>query len=228
MDKIKRARIKELEEPDEFITTSQKALNYAVENKTKILSIAGAVFGLFLIVSVVSWMNNKSETDAAAAQGKVMARYAKLVRKDGPEKAFKAASALFQEVMDDHSGTVGGTLAMVQYADLCYKEGDYDRAIPLYEKALPEFAGDAAVKSVLLASLGHSHAAKKELSEAARLFEELKAEPGKLMKDEALFNLGLIYDAMGKTDKSREAFNSLIENHADSVYIEQAREMVAG
>jgi TolA-binding protein len=48
------------------------------------------------------------------------------------------------------------------------------------------------------------------------------------MKDEALFNLGRLYAAMGENEKSTAAFKKIVSDYTDSIYIELARERVSG
>ena len=146
MDKVKLARKKELEEPDEFITRSQLALRYAIENKNRILGVAGAVFAVLIIIAVVRYMSEKSENDAFLEQSRLTARYGELVAKEGPEAAYRAVRDDFEKFLADRSGTVAGMLGRVRYADICFEGGDAEKAIPLYEEALPDFSHDPSLE----------------------------------------------------------------------------------
>ena len=228
MDKVKLARKKELEEPDEFITHSQRALRYAIENKNRILGAVAGVLALLLIVAVVQYLGEKSENEAFLQQSRLTMRYTQALSKEDPVKAYRAVQADFEKFLDDHGGTVAGKLGRVRFADICFEGGDAERAIPLYEEALSDFGGDPAIKNMILASLGHAHEAGKAYEKAAGYFEQIVAGSAAVMKDEALFQLGLIYESLGKADKSREAFDRLIKDYPDSIYLEMVREKVAG
>ena len=52
--------------------------------------------------------------------------------------------------------------------------------------------------------------------------------PDYSIKDEALFNLGELYAEMGDNVKSIDAFKKILSDHAGSIYIEIAKEKVAG
>jgi tetratricopeptide (TPR) repeat protein len=54
------------------------------------------------------------------------------------------------------------------------------------------------------------------------------SQSGGIMKDEALFNLGRLYAAMGENEKSLMAFKKIISDYSDSIYVELARERVSG
>jgi hypothetical protein len=48
------------------------------------------------------------------------------------------------------------------------------------------------------------------------------------LQDEALFNLGVLYEKLGEQDKSEKAFNRIISDHPDSMYIDIVEERSAG
>ena len=49
-----------------------------------------------------------------------------------------------------------------------------------------------------------------------------------VLKDTAVFNLGLLYALTGKGEKSEAAFNTIINDYADSIYYPLAKEKIAG
>ena len=48
------------------------------------------------------------------------------------------------------------------------------------------------------------------------------------MRDEALYNLGRLYDELGQTEKSREAYKKIVSDHQDFIYIELVKERLSG
>ena len=48
------------------------------------------------------------------------------------------------------------------------------------------------------------------------------------MQDEALFNLGRIYHTLGNPEKSKASYEKIVSDHPDSIYIELAKDKVAG
>ena len=63
---------------------------------------------------------------------------------------------------------------------------------------------------------------------AAKYFEMIASVSDYSIKDEALFNLGEIYDALGDNVKSIDAFKEILSDHTGSIYTEIAKEKVAG
>ncbi len=46
----------------------------------------------------------------------------------------------------------------------------------------------------------------------------IASDPNGIMKDEALFNLGELYAALDKPEKSKESFQKIINDHENSLY----------
>ncbi|MCD6223976.1 MAG: tetratricopeptide repeat protein, partial [Deltaproteobacteria bacterium] len=69
-----------------------------------------------------------------------------------------------------------------------------------------------------------SYEEKNDYKSAASYFKLIVSGNDLFMKDEALFNLGRLYAAMGESDKSRNAFVNIKENYPDSFYIELVKE----
>jgi len=84
------------------------------------------------------------------------------------------------------------------------------------------------VEYLVLSGLGYSYAAKQEYQEAATYFEKIASGPESIMKDEALFNLGSIYHALGNPEKSKEFYKKIVSEYPDSIYSELAKDKVAG
>ena len=48
------------------------------------------------------------------------------------------------------------------------------------------------------------------------------------MRAEALYNLGWLYDKLGQTEKSKEAYNKIVSEHPDFIYIDLVKERMSG
>ena len=224
MAKIKLARKKELREPDQFITLSQRLLQFAIEQKVKIAGAVGAVLAVVLIVSLSSYFSNQKENKAFTALHQLMARYEALITDNGADKAFQDTKDDFQPFLKDHSGTVAGSMAAVRFAGICFDAGEYDQAIQWYQIALDKFGANDAYKNIILSGLGYASAEKKDFEKALTFFEQIAAGNNPLMKAEAFYNLGLLYEATGQPEKSASAFNTVVSEYADSMYYNVAKE----
>jgi tetratricopeptide (TPR) repeat protein len=170
----------------------------------------------------------KSEDKAFALLQQGINNYQTKLKTNTPETAYLDAKKDFQAIMDKYSNRAGGKLAGFIYANICYTEKDYDKAIALYHQSLSNFNGELFIKDLILNGLAYTYKAKKDYKSAAKYFEIIASEPDYTIKDEALFNLGEIYAAMGDHEKSITAFKQIISDHSGSMYTELVKERVTG
>jgi tetratricopeptide (TPR) repeat protein len=217
-----------LKEPDEFITFTGRLIQFVTQYRTHISISAGTLFVLLVAFSGSQYYLSKSEDKAFDLLGKAMRGYEMVFKDSGPNKALRDVEGDFQRIIDKYSGRYGGKFARKVFADICYHGGAYDRAISLYAQALEDFDDEPSVKSLILNGLGYSHESKKEYAAAASYFDRVVSEPGSILKEEALFHAGWLYEKMGLESKSREAFQTLLGEYPESLYVEMVKEKIAG
>jgi tetratricopeptide (TPR) repeat protein len=137
-------------------------------------------------------------------------------------------SADFQLILDKYGSKPSGKIARLTYANICYEAGKYDQAIELYKKSLTDFEGHPVIHSQVVGNLGYAYEQQAEYASAVAYFKELSAAPDTVMRAEALYNLGWLYDKLGQTDKSKEAYNKIISDHPDFIYIDLVKERMLG
>ncbi|MBW2571111.1 MAG: tetratricopeptide repeat protein [Deltaproteobacteria bacterium] len=226
--RISRARKRDLANPDEFITFWTKLSNFAAENKVKALCALGFFMVLIVVTAGFLYFLKKSEDTAFALLQQNITKYQTLLKDTGPEKACLGVEKDFQSIIEKYSGRAGGKHARLIYANICYTAKDYDEAIELYKKSLEDFNDEPFIKNLIINSLGYSYTVKKDYKTAAKYFEMIASIPNYSIKDEALFNLGEIYNAMGDNVKSIDAFKKILSDHTGSIYTEIAQEKLAG
>ena len=219
------SRKKLLKEPDEFITFTGKIIQFAKTYQTYLLYGTGALLLLVLIISGTRYYFGWKEQKAAASLGQAVSQYEKITSEKGDVAEVKND---FKEIVEKYSGYDGGKLARVIYANICFASGDFDTAIEHYTQAIEEFNDNPSIKPFIRNSIGYAYQAKKDYQAAANHFEKIISEPDALIKDEALFNLGEIYAKLGNTEKSQAAFNKILSDYTDSIYIEVVKERISG
>ena len=224
MAKKKVTRKELLNEPDEFITFSAKLLKIMATYKVQLLYGIGLLILIGIIFSGISYFSYRSESQAFVMLEKTINKYNGSLEKNGPEKAFKEVKNDFVKIIDKYSGNRGGKIARIEFANISINAGDTDGAIDLYRKALEDFNDDQTVKNIILSSLGYAYEEKSDSKSAVKYFEMIISEPDTFLKDEALFNLGRIYAAMGNKKMSRDAYKKIVSEFADSFYLSIAKE----
>lgn len=226
--RVSRSRKRDLNKPDEFISFWTKVFGWISEYKLLFYSALGVMVAIIIVIIGIVYFIKKSEDKAFAMLQRGIINYQTELKNNTLEKVFLDVQKDFQLILDKYSNRDGGKLASFIYANICYTAKDYDKAIELYNKSLPNFNDELFIKDLILNGLGYAYKAKKDYKAAAKYFEIIASSPDYTIKDEALFNLGEIYDAMGDHDKSITAFKEIISDHSGSMYIEIVKERVTG
>ncbi len=226
--RVSRSRKRQLEQPDEFITLSRRSIEFAAKYRTHLLYGLSVIVLFIIAIAGIRYFSNKAEDKASALLEESIAKYETAIKDKAPGEAYLEVRKDFQTILEKYSGKNGEKLARIIYANICYEAGDFDKAISLYHKALPEFENNQFFKNIILSSLGHALEGKKDYKNAAKYFEMIATGPDSIMKDEAFFNLGELYAIMGNNDKSLDSFKKIISDYSDSIYIEIVKEKLAG
>jgi len=225
--KISRARKRDLENPDEFITLWTKLFNFATEHKVQVSCALTFLAVLIIVAAAAVYFLKQSENKAFYLLQQSIVKYQTLLKSSNPKKAFLDAGKDFEIVMEKYSGRKGGKLARFTYAEMCYAAGDYDKAVANFNKSLVDLSDEPFLDNLILSGLGYSYMAKKDYKTSAKYFETIVTTPDYQIKDEALFNLGELYATIGDKDKSIEAFKKILSDHAGSMYTEIVKEKIS-
>lgn len=225
--RISRARKRDLEDPDEFMTFWTKLFDYTVEHKVQVSGALTFLVVLIIVAAVTVYYLKQSEDKAFFLLQQGVAKYQTLMKAGNPKQAFLEAEKDFGRIMKKYSARKGGKLARFTYAEMCYTAGDYDKAIANFSKLLVDFNDEPFLKNRVLSGLGYSYNAKKDYKTAVKYFEMIVTTPDFSYKDEALFNLGELYAKIGEKDKSLDAFKKILSGSPGSMYTEIAKEKVA-
>lgn len=228
MAKKKIPRKQLLKQTDEFLTFSARLLQFVIQHKIQILCAFGLVFALILVFSGTRYYSIKSQNKAFALMEQSRIKYEKALNEKGPETAYSDVQKDFQSIIEKYSSKAGAKLAGVLYANICYRAGDYEKAVGLFKQALDDFADTPSIKGLILSGLGYTHEGKEDYPAAVTHFEEIVSDPDAIMKDEALFSLGRIYAKMGNIAKSTGAYKKIVSDFSDSIYLELAKEKISG
>jgi len=226
--KIKKARMKELQKPDEFITLSAKLAEYVVNNKKQVIGAGSAILAVIISVSIFFFYSARIEKKAAGSLSQGVEQYETAMQTKSPQEAYKEITPVFNSFLEDYSGKKSAKNARLIYANICYNGNDYDKAIALFTQGLEDFKTQPFISSLILNSLGFAYEAQKDFPKAIEYFQLAASNPATVMKDEAFFHIGAIYNEMGESAKSEDAFKKIISEHTDSLFIDVVREKTSG
>lgn len=222
------SRKKLLKEPDEFITFSGKLIQFGIQYKKQLTYAVGGVVALVVLIAGYRFFSIRSENKAMFLLNQAVAKYEKSIQAGDANQAYRDVAEDFETLLDQYGNKKGGKLAGVTFANICFDAGEYNRSIELYEKALDHFKHHPIFYNLILSGLGYAHEQINESERAVSYFEKIIASDDKTLHDEALFNLGVLYEKLGQKEKSEKAFNQIISDYPDSMYIDIVRERTAG
>ena len=227
MAKKKRiSRKKLLKEPDEFLTFSARAIRFVVDNQRPVLGTLIGVVVVVLAFAGFKYFSNLSEKKAYAMfeQGHMhyMAEDSKGKKTPDQEKA----AEYFEKVIIKYPSTDAARFSLLVYADMSYHNGDYQKAIELYQKALDAFSGEGSIQKLIWNGLAYTYEAQNDYKSASKYFQMITETQDGFIKADAYYNLGRTMDALHHQDKALEAYSKVVEAYPDSVSFKIANEKV--
>ena len=218
MAKNRVSRKQLLNEPDEFITTANRLIEWAKENTRLLVAGAGAFLAVAVLVSVFGYYRQARSEAAETPLGQGLATYQTTLGAKDPAAALAAVRNDFDALSKSYGTTPAGRLGAVIYGNICIAGQDYDDAIVNYEKSLTVFGADSSLSNVILSGLGTAYQQKGDYNRAVFYYKQVADGAGSLLKDVALFNLGRLYGQLGKNEESRKANERLEVEFPQSMY----------
>lgn len=217
-----------LKEPDEFITFSGKLIQWLTVYKKQATLAAGAVLALLVATAGFQAYLHHAENKASGLLSESLTQYQTAMKDNDPVKAYQAVEKSFTRILDDYSSRRMGKIAGIEFANICFRAGEFDKAISLYKTALEDFSSTPFYKNLILSSLGYAYEGKKDYESAVKYYETLTTSPDASLKDLSLYNLASVYEKMGNKEKSKATFARIVADFPKSIYLEIAKEKSLG
>ena len=212
-----------LKQPDEFMTLTGRAIAFVRDYQNQITYIICAVVAVFLIVLGYRFFAQRSEVKAFSILQQTQSEYQVLKASSTSAEAYSRVSEAFEGIINKYGGNAGGRLARVIFANISYDAGQYEKAIELYKGSLNDFIDDSVVANLILNSLGYAYQQLDDPQNAAVYFERAAAS-NSLAREEALLNLGWVYQKLGDAAKSRQTLQTLLDDYPNSIYFDMVQE----
>jgi tetratricopeptide (TPR) repeat protein len=226
MAKKRLTRKQLLKEPDEFITTTGQVIRWAREHTKPLTYGCAGFFAVVILITVISVYQERRAQNAAALLGQSTAKYQAGLTAGSEDKALDVVRADFEQLIDSYSGQPAGRMGRIIFAHICLSGGAYDDAVTHYSGALKDFDGDPSLLNIILNGLGSALQQKGDDAAAAGYYQQLIDADSAVLKDAALFNLGVLYGKMGKTAEGRKAYEQLAADYPDSFYANLIKELM--
>ncbi|MBF0204432.1 MAG: tetratricopeptide repeat protein [Desulfamplus sp.] len=222
-DRVSNARKKELEQPDPFIESMYKSLETAKKLKKQLLWGGCIIASIICIVSITVYTIHAAEIKASVMLNDALKTYGT----QKPKEGYASVKDQFGSLLNEYPNTSSGKIGRVRFAEICYEAGEYEMASKHYLSALDDFKNDPVMQNILMSSMGHTCQELKKYQEAEKYFKSIAESNTELMKDDALFNLGMVSIANGENQKGIDFLKKLSSGYEKSMYKTMADEIIA-
>jgi tetratricopeptide (TPR) repeat protein len=224
--RISRARKRDLEQPDEFLSVTATLIQRLSRYRTPLAVGVIVVFASLAAFSAMHYFSGQAENRAFQRLTADLRAYQAAVTTRTPREALEQVKPQFESLLADDGQREGGKLARLVYADLNYRAGEYEGAIANYEQSLAlQSPGDFAYGSALL-GLGYAYLEAGARDKAIGCFEKIVAGNYPQLQADALFQLGLLFGEQGDTAKQKELFQRLLDEAPTFVYADLIRRKI--
>jgi len=212
MEKGKISVRRELREPDAFMKTTYRVIEYLQEHRKLAIGIGVLVVVLLVTTAGTSWYLHNRRVKAEQALNQVLATL--------DSKDQKKAGELLEQVRKDFPDSKVGTLAAYLEANYRYRKNELDKAMEIYRSNASEDRYLADLQQLGLAAV---HYRQKDYGDAISILEKLLARQSFLNEDTYLL-LGLSYEKDQKPEKALAVFENMIQLLPNSIFKPWAEE----
>ena len=216
MVKGKKITKKQLKQPDEFITVTQRGLLFIQEHSKKIVTA-----GVIIVVIVAGFVffqmwEKKKEAEANQKFSLATEAYQRVSNpyREGSPSEVKNALKNFEEVIRQYPGTSGEKLSLLYKGNIHFGLGEFDEAIKAYQAFLEKVGKEELYRIFALEGLGYAYEGKKDYAKAIEFYQQIIALGENFQSGDVHLSLGRCYEKIGK---NKEA----LENY--SVYLKKAK-----
>ena len=226
MAKKKITRKQLLNEPDEFLTFSAKAMNYFAEH-LRLLKFIGIGVGVLVVLYLGGYtyyrhVNNKGQEVYNTAYESL----AKALKPDLKPADLKKPGELFQKVIDSYGLSKAARLAFPEKAYIHFLEGNYDEAITLYRKFLDKVSGNIHYESLARIALAACYEQKGENQTAIVSLKPVLEDEGNPFRETAMLNMARLYGLNNQAKEKQETLKEFIELYKSSPFLPMAKAML--
>ena len=218
MVKGKRITKRQLKEPDEFITITERAFVF-IRQHTKKIAAAGTILLVLILAAVFFQMwEKRKEEQAARAFGVALEISGRGVAQgqEGSAQDFKAVLEKFDEIILKFPRTSSGKISLVFKGNILLKLDEYDEAIKAYTIFLDKAGKERIYQYFAWEGLGHAYEGKKDYAKALEAYKKILDIGEGYQLAEAHLTIAYCYEKLGKNKEALESFKAFLNSSQKS------------
>lgn len=219
--KIKVQR-KGVTEPDEFISTSSRAMAYMRKNYRMLVPVAGAVLVLLLIIVVWYYYRAGRERVARESFNQAVALYQAEEQAEAEkpsDQRYREALTRFISLEENYRGTESGVKALFYMGESSYHLREYDKAIDCYTRFLSRSRAGNYLRYFAYEGLGYCHEEKQDYAKAIGYYQQALQEQSATMPDLLYSAIARCYESLNDTAKALEYYKRVTGDTKGSVLL---------
>ena len=205
-----------LKKPDEFITLSNRTLNWTRENYK---SVVWGISGIILIAAVYFGYSAYRSHQENQAHDKYFSS------QEQSDQAQKLKQ--LEGLVRDYPGTQGAHLAMISIANVYYQKKEFPKAITYYQMALEKGGFQEDTVTLIKENLAYAYEEKGDYPSAVKTYNEITQGKETFQKEEAMMSLARVYQKMGKKDEAKKTYQDFMRTYPNSVYANLVRNQLS-
>lgn len=217
----KKAKItrKEIKQPDQFITTSARIIEYVTEHRNQIVTGVALVVALVLIIAGWRYHKRYSENKAVAFVGEGLVLFHEAEAEDDGgelseelEAKYRAAADNLKNAALDYSSTNAAIQANLYLGQIHFRIGEFDEAIERFQAVIDGKQGEGEQIAIALDGAGYCHEFKGEHALAADVFRRIVHMERSHLKEAAYLNAARNFRLMGDEERAIDLYESMLEH----------------
>ncbi|WP_447974353.1 tetratricopeptide repeat protein [Nitrospira sp. Kam-Ns4a] len=196
-----------------------------VEQNRKAVLVGLAVFLLVVAgIAGVIWYDLRNAERAAELSAQATRLY--LDRPlDQPAKAsdnLKQAIALYRQIVEQFPRSPSAPIALFELGNALMQANDVTGALEAYRKFIAAYGANKTLLGLVYQRMGYAHLVNGDREQALKAFTAVLEVPGAVNKDQALFELGKLEEAMDRPEGALARYQDLMKSYPNSPFAGEA------
>lgn len=204
---------KKLKEPDEFVTSTERAYLFISGHLKPIAGGGIAVLLIIIIFFLFQKWEKRNEENAYQMLNVAVETYQMVNSpyREGSAQEYQSVLEKFKEVAAKFPKTSSGKFAILYQGNIDLRLGEFDQAIQAYESFLQKEGKEKLYRSFAMEGLGYCYEGKKDYEKAIDAYRKEIELGENFQLGNAYLGLGRCYERLGKSKEALENYRSFMK-----------------